>query len=135
MQQAAVWINSLDGSDLCLQPFALRKHVETAKTRCADNAFSKVDFAMSEGLEKKTAPGPPGWCAIDRSPESGAAKRRAREAAESIQSKVLADITVEPSSACWRKGGEWARYANKEAKRKKGKHFFGDDAAWNNVMA
>lgn len=82
--QAAAWTRGLECADLCLQPYAPRKHGEIAKIKCADSAVNRVHFIMSKALEKKAAGTPPTWCAVERSPEAAAPKRRAREAAESI---------------------------------------------------
>lgn len=89
--------------------------------RIAVNMTTLAHCTMSKALEKNGRQrGALTWCAKERSPEAGAAKRRVREASESIKDKVPQDVIVESSGACWRKGGEWARLDSKECKWKQG---------------
>lgn len=71
----------------------------------------------------------------ERSPEAGAAKRRAREASEKVKSRVPSDVLVEQDGMCWRKGGEWGRFGVKEDTLREGGHVFGEDSEWEKVRA
>lgn len=70
------------------------------------------------------------WCAIERSPESGAVRRKIREAMETAKSNAQEDVEVDTSGVGWRKGEECARFSAAQGKWKKGRHCFGDEAKW-----
>lgn len=100
-------------TDSILPPYCPRRYGNIVKCRAKDYGdLQRIAFELSKVWKKENRATPPCWCAVERSPESGAARREIRQAAD-VATKVLGSLgylEVDENAIVWYRREEVTKF-------------------------